>query len=259
MINDLNRQGYTRLAALLKKHIAQCSKSLVNASTASVFNGLGKLDMEFMLEIEERIMNQFDKLFELYLGHLCYNSFVMMMDGARRRLLRYPWANFDCLPDISNLDCVFGPADRRSLDVIGLRVEISNHRRLHIETEQEASMLVHRAEMIQDDDWQRFYNLTRGWYFLGSAQYFLRKRDASIQSLSNMLVSDDELCKIDEFHIFDTERMITLKYLEHLKSSHWFMDDKEKVAGNSRYSIGPLLFFRCCKEPMRPKKLCGTS
>lgn len=256
-INDLNRQGHSRLAALLKEHIARCGKSLLgpNSSTKSIYDGLGKLDMSFMLEVEERIMKQFTKLFELYLGHLCYNSFVIMLDGARRRLLQYPWVNFDCLPDISHLDSIFGPTDRRSLDVISLRIEILNNRNMHVETEVEASMLIQRAEMIQSDNWQRFYNLTRGWYFLGTAQYFLRKRDVAIQSLSNALRSDDELCNIDEFHIFNAERMIILEYLEHLRGVNWIIEEGEGPDGRFKHSVGPLVFFRCCKEPRRPKLL----
>ena len=207
--------------------------------------------MTFMLEIEERIMKQFTKLFELYLGHLCYNSFVMIMDGARRRLLQCPWATFDCLPEISYLDSYFGPTDRRSLDVIGMRVEILSHRGMHSEAEVEALALVQRAGMIQSDDWQRFYNLTRGWYFLGSAQYFLRKRDVAIQNLCNALHSDDELCKIDEFHIFEAERMIILKFLEHLRSAEWVIGERDGPDSALQSLVGPLMFFRCCKEPTR--------
>lgn len=120
---------------------------------------------------------------------------------------------------------------------------------MHIEAEAEASTLVQRAEMIQSDDWRRFYNLTRGWYFLGTAQYFMRKRNAAIQSLSNALHSDEQLCKIDKFHIFNAERMIILKYLEHLRSANWIAEEREGLGGGLKYSVHPLGFFRCCKEP----------
>ena len=91
-INDLNRQGHKRLAALLKEHVAQCGRSLLGPSTSTrpIFDGLGRLDMTSMLEVEERILKQFAELFELYLGYLCCSSFVIMMDGARRRLLQCP-------------------------------------------------------------------------------------------------------------------------------------------------------------------------
>jgi hypothetical protein len=98
--------------------------------------------MVYMLEIEERIMKQFIKLFELYLGYLCYNSFVIMMDEARRRLLQYLWATFDCLSDLSDLDSVFGSSDRRSLDVVSMRVQILSYRGMHVEAEVDVSMLV---------------------------------------------------------------------------------------------------------------------
>jgi hypothetical protein len=256
-INDLNHQGHSRLAALLKEHIARCGGSLLGPKTPtkSIFDGLGKVDMSFIPEIEERIMKQFTQLFELYLGHLCYNSFVIMMDGARRRLLQYSWAPLDCLPDIFHLDTVFGPTDRRPLDVISLRIEILSHRKMHVETEMEAFMLIRRAEIIQNDNWRRFYNLTRGWYFLGTAQYFMRKREAAIESLSNALRSDDELCKVDGFHIFNAERMMILKYLEHLRGVDWAIDEIEGPDGGVNHSVGPLVFFRCCKEPRRPKLL----
>lgn len=252
-INDLNRQGYDRLAALLKEHISHCGKVLlpVGTSTRAVFDAIGQLDMDFMLDIEDRIMSQYYMLFEFYLGSFCYSSFVMMMDGARRRLLLDPRTDFSCLPNISQLDTILGPTNRRSLDVIFLRIEILHHRGLHTETEIEASKLVQRAKMIRDDDWQRHYNLTRGWYFLGSAQYFLKKRKLAIESLSNALIFDDELCKIDEFHIFDTERMVILKYLVHLRSNHWVDENFPSSGEYLKQSVGSLVFFRCCKEPMR--------
>jgi hypothetical protein len=251
MINDLKRQGLWELATLLKQHVAQCSKKFLapNASTLSIFDGLGSLDLDNMVEIEERIMDQFTNLFHQYLGYQCYNSFVMMMDASRRKLLRSPWASFDCLPNVSYLDSVFGPASRWTLDLIGIRAEISMHRQLHIEAEIEAYTLIQRAELIQKDNWHRFYNLTRGHYFLGSAQYFLRKHDQAVHSLSKALLFDDELCKIDEFHIFDAERLIIGKYLDHLLSPEWVVEETRN------YSVGPLMFFRCCKEPMQPTQL----
>ncbi|KAI3323512.1 hypothetical protein HD806DRAFT_496946 [Xylariaceae sp. AK1471] len=86
------------------------------------------------------------------------------------------------------------------------------------QAELEATLLIERAEMIQNDAWLRFYNLTRGWYFLGSAQYVLKKRNVAIESLSNALRCNDELCKIEDFHIFDSETVTILRYLEGLKS-----------------------------------------
>jgi hypothetical protein len=218
-INDLNRQGRSELADSLKKHAANCGKKFLapNDSNLSIYNDLGSLEMALVVDIEERIMRRFSELFELYLGPLCYNSFVMMIDAARRRLLQYPWTTFeDCLPAIAYLDATFGPTDRRCLDVIGMRVEISSQRGKFEDTENEALLLVQRAEMIQNDDWRRFYHLTRGWYFRGCAQYALGKRDAATESLQGALRYEQELCKVDDFHIFNAERVIILKYLEDL-------------------------------------------
>jgi len=84
------------------------------------------------------------------------------------------------------------------------------------ETEKESLLLVQRAEMIQNDDWQRFYHLTRGWYFLGCAQYALKKRHEALGSLRNALHNEQELCKVDDYHIFTAEKVAMWKYLADL-------------------------------------------
>jgi hypothetical protein len=221
-INDLSRNGLGDVAGLLKTHVARCSATFIRNSdgpTPSIFHGLGVLDMSLMVQVEERIMKRFKELFELYLGPLCYSSFVTMMDGARRRLLYDKWATLDeCLPNTSHIDRTFGASDRRLLDVLGLRIEILSQRNMQNQAELEATLLIERADMIQNDEWLRFYNLTRGWYFLGSAQYMLKKRNVAIESLTNALQCKAELCKIEDFHIFVAEEATILRYLEDLKS-----------------------------------------
>lgn len=91
-INDLYSQGRPDLADSLKRHTANCSRKFLapQDSNFSLYNNLGDLDTAIFVDIEDRIMRRFSELFEFYLSPLCYNSFVMMIDSARRRLLRYP-------------------------------------------------------------------------------------------------------------------------------------------------------------------------
>lgn len=230
-INDLNRQDLAPVAASLKAHIAESSSvhGKPGEPTAAILAGLGQLDMSLMVVTEERIMTHFHLVFEQYLGYRCYNSFVMMIDGARRRLLHDKWATFaDCLPDVAELDSMFYPKDRRALDVIGLRLEILKNRDMPVEAEEEASDLVRRAEGICNDDWQRFYHLTRAWYFLGWAQYsMLGKQDQATSSFHEALRCNDELCKIEDFHIFVSEQAEMQTYLDELKHLNIGVASKE--------------------------------
>ncbi|KAF2667735.1 hypothetical protein BT63DRAFT_441317 [Microthyrium microscopicum] len=222
-INDLAREGHGKLAEFLKQQIFHCSKILQgpNTSTSAIYQALGDLDMTHMPDIETRVMSNYHKLFEQYLGSSCYNSFVMMMNAARRRLLHDIWATFDeCLPKLHYLDALYGPLDRRSLDVMCLRVETLNQRGLCIQAEAEALAFIRRAEMILEDKWIRFYNLTRGWFHLGSAQYFLGNPTSAIQSLFCALRSEAELCKLGDFNIFQGERVIIKDYLKRLGASN---------------------------------------
>ena len=218
-VNDLNYNGLSGLAILLKKHIAMCSQHLSrqNGPRSSIYQAFGELDLAFMIEVEERTMKRYNELFEVYLGPLCYNSFVMMMDAARRRLVQHNWVTFeDCLPAVPQLDAVFGPSDRRTLDVIALRVDISSQRGWQTQTEAEAPQLIERAEMIENDEWQRLYHLTKGWYYLGTAQYMLKKRVVAKDSLLNALRCAEELSQASDFNIFDAQKVTIQKYLEDL-------------------------------------------
>jgi hypothetical protein len=220
-INDLNSLGLVPVAASFKAHMAEASAVYGTPGTPSsaIFAGLGSLDMSLLVGAEERIMAHFHALFEQYLGYRSYNSFVMMMDGARRRLLHQSWTTFaDCLPDIAHLDADFGSTDRRPLDVLGLRLEILKKRGMPHEAEPEALEMIRRAERTLNDDWQRYYNLTRGWYFLGWARYAIpEKRSQAVACFETALTCDDELCKIEDFHIFVSERTEMLKYLGELR------------------------------------------
>ncbi|KAK3686163.1 hypothetical protein B0T22DRAFT_492951 [Podospora appendiculata] len=218
MANDLVRKGRPEVAELLIKHAANCSEVLLpqDGLQRSIYRGLGQLDsVEKLVALEELIMRRFAELFELYLGASCYNSFVIKMDGARRRLLHDPWATMqECLPDLSLLDAAFGPSDRRCVDVVALRLEILHLRHLDSDAKTAAAELLRRAEMIRNDEWQRFYNLTRGYYFLGCAQDRLGERAAAVESFRRAMRSNEELCRVDDFGIFEPEERIMAKYVE---------------------------------------------
>ena len=220
-INDLNRLGFGPVAASLREHIAESSAVHGNPDepTSAIFAGLGKLDMALMVATEERIMSHFRAVFEQYLGRRCYNSFVVMMDGARRRLLHDKWAAFaDCLPELASLDDDFGPSNCRPLDVICLRLQVMKDRNTLAEAEADARELIQRADNIQNDDWQRFYYLTQGWYFLGLAQFSIPERQyEAVSSFETALHCDDGLRRVDDFHIFVAERTAMKKCLEELQ------------------------------------------
>jgi len=219
-INDLNREGREDLARMLHQHIAECGQLFLkpDSSTAAIYTGLGKLEITHMVAIEDRIMKRFKELFEFYLGPLSYNSFVMMMNHARRSLYRDEWVRFeDVLPPIYLLDSTFGISDRRTLDVIALRIDVAQKRKQFSLVESEAAILISRAEIIQNDRWQRFYNLTRGWFRLGCAQYFLRKKDEAITSLNNALANDDALRTLGDWNIYDPQRITIGKYLQDMQ------------------------------------------
>lgn len=218
-INDLNDQGYPEVAVLLRNQIAQSSVNhrSPDRSRWSIFKDLKEIDLGYMVEIEERVMKCYAELFQLYLGQQSYNSFVMLMNAARRKLTRKASARFEeCLPPLTPLDDAFGPSNRRPLDVIRLRVEILHLRGMHQETEADAFVLVQRAELIEDDPWQQLYFLTKGWYYVGSAQYSLGKQDMAVENLSNALRYEEDFCKIDDTGLFNPEKVTMLKYLEDL-------------------------------------------
>jgi hypothetical protein len=59
--------------------------------------------------LEARIMGRFREFFEWYQGPRSYNSFVMMVNQARRRLMRDGSVRIeDVLPPVDHYDQAFG-------------------------------------------------------------------------------------------------------------------------------------------------------
>lgn len=229
-INDLNRQGLSDVAIVLKTHIARCcgKAEMKETPDATIYLELGRLDMADMEDVEERIMQRFSELFMLYLGPRCYSSFVMAMDRARRRLTHQPWTTFaDFVPPLEDLDAQFGHTDRRSLDVLALRAEILSERGgFEDQVEAEAAAIVERAMALQgeNDGWQRLYNFVRGWFFLGQAQFRMGKREDALVSLHTALGVAEEFRMIDESDIFEPERAVLAGYLETLQLAEPLVD-----------------------------------
>lgn len=164
-------------------------------------------------------MGCFKARFEFYLGSMNYNSFVMMMNYARRKLYHDAWVRLeDVLPPVDLLGRTYGRSDPRTLDVIGMRIEVAHRRKWFHMVEAKASILIDRAVQIKNDDWQRYYNLTRAWFDLGSAQYFLKKKKLASTSFHEALLNDDELKKVEECNIFDPERNTIANYLQDMES-----------------------------------------
>lgn len=218
-LNDLNDQGCRAVAIKMKNHIASLSMlhQSPNNTRMCIFKAFADVDIDHLVELEARIMSRFTELFELYLGSQCYNSFVMFTNAARRRLNRNRSTNLDeCLPVLSDLDDAFGPSNRRPLDVIRLRADVLYQRGMYPQAETEGTMLIHRAEMIENDEWQRLYFLVHGWTCVGSAQCLLGKETAAMASLSHALKLEEEFCMIDTSGLFNPEKFAMLGYLEEL-------------------------------------------
>ncbi|KAB8349531.1 hypothetical protein FH972_023557 [Carpinus fangiana] len=220
-INDLTRDGRPELAILLNEHVATCSRQLAapDGTSSSIYDGLRRIDLTSLVEMEELIVRRYVEHFHFYLGRYCYSSFTMIMNAARRRLFRYSWVTFDdCMPTVEELDGEFGPCDRRSLDVISLKMEVLGTRGLNDEMKVQAAMMIQRAEMIQNDNWMRFYYLTRAWFYLGQAQYATGERPLATESLSKALVTEADFRKVDDHDIFNPERLIITGLLEELET-----------------------------------------
>jgi hypothetical protein len=67
--------------------------------------------------------------------------------------------------------------------------------------------------MIPHDKWQQFYNLTWGYYFLGCAQYRLGGYAAAAESFAEAFRCDHELCRVDDYSMFNAEKLVMVKYL----------------------------------------------
>lgn len=213
-INDLQAAGYTEVADKLRSYVAGMARAKTPDNPLVAFQELG---LEQFRGIEQVVMSLFSRLFEFYLGAACYSSFVMLMDSARRRLVHNPWEQCDdVLPNLFQIDVVFGPADRRSMDIISLRIEVEYRRLRYGEVKRHAEMMIQRADMILDDDWLMYYYLTRSYYFLGCAQFHLGEKMEAQESFARSLLADYNLCLIKDFSIFNTEKIMMRKYLEEL-------------------------------------------
>jgi hypothetical protein len=101
-----------------------------------------------------------------------YNSFMMRMNSARRKLLPDNWARVeDYILSLTLIDHMYNASNWRSLDIVRLRVGLLFHRAEYELTETEAEELVRRASMVQNDEWQRLYFLIKGHHYVASAQF----------------------------------------------------------------------------------------
>lgn len=216
-LNDLNNWGFADIASMMIRHIAQLcleyQKS--NYPVSLIFTHFDGVSLDCISGLEDQIMALFHKVFYVYLGSQCYNTFVMMMNRAKRRLSRCEWVDIDqCLPPLLPLDDMFGPANCRPLDVLRLRVEVLYQRMQYQRVTEEAFVLVQRADTKQNDPWQRHYFLIKGLYHAGSAHYYLGNHESAKQCLGYALYLQEEFCKIDVTDQFNSERILMQEKLE---------------------------------------------
>ena len=219
-LNDLRYRGYGKVAQRLRDRIVISSsiQQRKGALPQAVLLGLEKLDLEQLEELEKRIVKLFLALFQLHLGPHFYNTFVMRMNAARRRLERSPWIGLgECVPDLGPLEEEFGACDRRPLDVIRLRTEMFYRRALYDYAEIEGALLAQRADAIQADEWLRLYFGIKGRYHVGCAQNRQpEKRDRAGASLYIALRKIQELSQIDGRNIFGPENHFIRQQLDGL-------------------------------------------
>lgn len=213
-INDLSNGGYQEIADMLRKHIADMARTIPNSRNSTALVKFAALELCQFSEIEEHVMTHFSRLFHFYLGATCYSSFVMTMNAARRQLERKQWQSCESvLPDLELLDATFGASNRRSMDVLSLRLEVQYRRVQYFAVKADAGTLIFRANMIENDDWLAYYYLTRGYYFLGSAQFHLGEKESAEESFTCALEADRKLCLINDYSIFNTEKALMRGYL----------------------------------------------
>ena len=208
-LNDLNDRGFQGVATMLVNHIASlCHEYQKNGyQIAPIFVGFDKIDLKSLDGLEERIWTMFQSIFSTYVGPQCYNTFVLKMDGARRRLRRSERENIDeCLPPLAPLEKEFGQMNCRSLDVLRLRLEILSERGQYQEVTKEAPLLIQRADGKWNDPWQRCYFLIKAFYLAGSAHFYLGNLESARHHLNQALYLDAEFCKFDSSDQFNTER-----------------------------------------------------
>ncbi|KAF3130550.1 hypothetical protein TWF594_010306 [Orbilia oligospora] len=213
-INDLKERGYSSAAELLKSYASQLGRHKQPSEghiRALIYRELGNASLDQMPHLEEIIIACFVELFERYLGDYCYNSFVMHMNMARRRLRLGDWVDLtDVLPALSVLDHKFAVSDRRRLDVIRVRVETLFKRKKYLEVIEHSRSLVERAELIgiQDDPWQRHYFSIKGFYYMGMSLFSLEKYEEAHIILSKCFDLIEKFYTVQHnFALFDSEKV----------------------------------------------------
>ena len=208
---ELSHQGYAGVALLIRNEIAAKARyyhEKTDGRISAILLQLDKVSLEHMTELEKRIMAMFFTVFGYYLGQYCYNSFVMMMDGATAKLRRDPSLECDkCLPALAGLDAKYGPTNCRPMDVLRLRIEIGYQRGQYDLVIENSTTLIERAYRKLDDPWQMHYYLFIGWYHRGSAQYFNNDYGGGKESLSIAQYMADVFSVIEPTGLFDSERV----------------------------------------------------
>lgn len=217
-VNDLRIEGHGAVATKLVSYLAECSAAhSACGSIRAIYQALRLVHLDDMGDLEERVMQGYVDLFDKFLGLGHYNSFVMRMNLARRRLSRNPMARLeDHLPSLEFFDDLFGESDTRCLDIIRLRVETLFQRGNYIGTEKEANLLVARASLKVKDPWQQLYFLIKGYYHLGLAQYRLGKMDSANSIMYQGIQCIGEFSLLDEYGVFDSDHATLMSCLQEL-------------------------------------------
>lgn len=185
-------------------------------------------------------MSRFIEHFELYVGSQCYSSFVLVIDSARHKLKRSKWATLDeSLPTLSVLDEIFGPSNRRSLEVLRLRADVLFERGMYRDAKDVASMLIQRADLVEGDEWNRHYFMINGWYVVGNVQYLLGEYAAATSSLHNCLELEEEFGKAWYSYLFNKEKILIWERLEKIAdmsnqphdAAKWYSQRMQMVQG----------------------------
>ena len=208
-LNDLNNWGFQGVATMLINHIASLCHEYQRSGhqIAPIFVGFDKVDLKSLNGLEERIWTMFHSIFSTYVGPQCYNTFVMKMNRAKRRLRHSERENIDeCLPPLVPLEKEFGPMNCRPLDVLRLRLETLSERGQHQQVTEEAPLLIQKADGKWNDPWQRCYFLIKALYCAGSAHFHLGNLESARHHLNQALYLDAEFCKLDSSDQFNTER-----------------------------------------------------
>jgi tetratricopeptide (TPR) repeat protein len=232
-LTDLHNRGFSDVASMMMQHISQLCLAYQNSDhpISQVFAKLNDISVEHLVEVEDKIRTLFHKIFEVYLGSNCYNTFVMDMDRAKRRLDSSELADLDkCLPSLSSLDEVFGSTNCRPLDVLRLRIEIMYQRRQYQALVEEALVLIDRADKKHDDPWQRHYFLIKAYYYSGSSHFHLGNYECAKVYLECALHLYEKFLEIDWSDQFDSEKAFMLEKLEFMKLALSGQDTANQLA-----------------------------